>query len=243
MSAYADNITVADVSMSPGETQSVSINLTNTETNLVSFQMDLTLPEGITVNKSGCSLSNRFTDPDQELTIGRQPNGAIRLTSTSFNLTPISGTSGGIITLSLTASVDSEGGTATINNIRFVTTNSERITLADATFDISIASASPVITFADPAVKAICVANWDTNGDGELSEEEAAAVTDLGTVFKDNTTIISFNELQYFTGLTSIGNNAFYNCSSLSSVTIPHSVTSIGYRAFYYCAKLTSITK
>ena len=242
MNAYADNITVADVSMSPGETQSVSINLTNTETNLVSFQMDLTLPEGITVNKSGCSLSNRFTDPDQELTIGRQPNGAIRLTSTSFNLTPISGTSGGIITLSLTASVDSEGGTATINNIRFVTSNSERITLADATFDISIASASPVITFADPAVKALCVANWDTNGDDELSEAEAAAVTDLGEVFKGNTTITSFDELQYFTGLTSIQDNAFNGCTNLTSFIIPRNVTSIGGDTFRDCKNLISIS-
>ena len=32
------------------------------------------------------------------------------------------------------------------------------------------------ITFVDAGVKALCVANWDTSGDGELSEEEAAAV-------------------------------------------------------------------
>ncbi len=38
------------------------------------------------------------------------------------------------------------------------------------------------IVFADSAVKSICVANWDTNGDGELSYAEAAAVTDLGNV-------------------------------------------------------------
>lgn len=37
------------------------------------------------------------------------------------------------------------------------------------------------ITFADAGVKALCVANWDTNEDGELSEEEAAAVTSLST--------------------------------------------------------------
>ena len=97
------------------------------------------------------------------------------------------------------------------------------------------------INFADANVKALCVENWDTNHDGELSMAEAAAVTDLGEVFKENNTISSFNELQYFTGLTSIGNQAFYNSWNLSAITIPNNITSIGESAFYYCYKLTSL--
>ncbi len=89
------------------------------------------------------------------------------------------------------------------------------------------------IVFTDPNVEAICVANWDTDGDGLLSYAEAAAVTDLGNAFQGNTAITSFAELQYFTGLTSIGNAAFQNCYNLTGeLTIPESVTYIGGRAF-----------
>lgn len=42
-------------------------------------------------------------------------------------------------------------------------------------------------------------------------------------------------------GVTSIANNAFYECSGFTSVTIPASVTSIGSYAFCNCSKLASV--
>ena len=89
------------------------------------------------------------------------------------------------------------------------------------------------IIFADANVKAICVENWDTNGDGELSESEAAAVTTLGSVFSENNDITKFNELSYFTGLTEIGDNSFYDCPNLQEISFPASITRIGEAAFF----------
>ena len=97
------------------------------------------------------------------------------------------------------------------------------------------------IEFQDPIAKVICTLYWDLNKDGELSYSEASVVTDIRSVFKDSS-IITFNELKYFTGLTTIGESAFEYCSSLTSVTIPDSVTEIGEWAFSDCDSLTSIT-
>ena len=95
------------------------------------------------------------------------------------------------------------------------------------------------IVFADPAVKSVCINNWDDNGDGELSYEEAAAVTSIRNVFEDNDEITSFDEFRFFTSVTSVPDDAFSCCSSLSSIRLPEGVVSIGDYAFYYCAKLT----
>ncbi len=52
----------------------------------------------------------------------------------------------------------------------------------------------------------------------------------------------SFDELKYFTNLETIRNGAFFNCTSLSSVTIPNSVKTIGDGAFFNCTSLSSVT-
>ena len=102
-------------------------------------------------------------------------------------------------------------------------------------------SADPnVIQFEDALVKAICITNWDTDGDGELSYEEAAAVTTIGTEFSEKG-IYAFNELQYFTGLTSIPNDAFLNCNELLSIKLPDNIISINVAAFRGCASLKKI--
>ena len=96
-----------------------------------------------------------------------------------------------------------------------------------------------IIRFSDETVKQICVENWDTNGDGELSYREAAAVTtfrkgsgDRPSVFYDNSQITSFDEIVHFTGLTTIEPWAFANSGLVYMYSLPEGVTEIGEFSF-----------
>lgn len=50
----------------------------------------------------------------------------------------------------------------------------------------------------------------------------------------------TYNGILY--SVTTIGPQAFYGCSNLTSVSIPEGVTKIGTQAFYDCSKLTSVS-
>lgn len=50
---------------------------------------------------------------------------------------------------------------------------------------------------------------------------------------------VTYNGTTY--SVTSIGGDAFSNCTGITGITIPNSVTSIGSHAFYYCSKIVAV--
>ena len=78
-------------------------------------------------------------------------------------------------------------------------------------------------------------------GDGNKvydSRDNCNAIIETAT----NTLIVGCQSTTIPNSVTSIRDDAFRYCSSLTSITIPNSVTSIGNRAFEDCSSLTSIT-
>ena len=96
------------------------------------------------------------------------------------------------------------------------------------------------VSFADPIAEALCLHSCDVNDDGVLTMDEVLATTDMGPF--DNTCIASFDEFQYFTGITAVTNRMFASCESLKSITLHDQITRIGKSAFFGCRSLKEFT-
>ena len=66
-----------------------------------------------------------------------------------------------------------------------------------------------------------------------------SSVTSIGDYAFDNCT--SLTRIEIPSSVTSIGREAFEKCERLTSIEIPSSVTSIGWNAFAYCTSLTDV--
>ena len=100
------------------------------------------------------------------------------------------------------------------------------------TFDIAVTTQEIIMTkSSNPEVLAICHSQGWTASNSFMTAAEAAAVTSIGTVFKDSS-ITHFEEFVYFTGVTALDRQAIYGCKQLKVLKFPESITSFDYRSF-----------
>jgi uncharacterized repeat protein (TIGR02543 family) len=82
---------------------------------------------------------------------------------------------------------------------------------------------------------------WNSAKTSLTSVKLPTGLTSIGSQAFSNCSGLS-GGLTFPAGLTSIGSQAFFNCSGLSGLTLPAGLTSIGSYAFYNCSGLTSVT-
>ena len=85
---------------------------------------------------------------------------------------------------------------------------------------------------------------WTLDADGKLTISGTGAMKDYNAAENLSPAYMNSDvkKVVIEDGVTSIGELAFYKCSSLTNITIPDSVTCIEYAAFHGCSSLSSIT-
>lgn len=73
-----------------------------------------------------------------------------------------------------------------------------------------------------------------------FTKEEVAKITDIGTIFRQSN-IKTFDQFQYFTGITELKSSAFQNCANLTSIIIPENISKIPSSCFNQNRKLNNI--
>jgi hypothetical protein len=270
--AVTDEVTISvpDMGISAGGSADLIVNMQTSKTNLTAYQMFLYLPSGVTVQKKANGKYDYTANADRHdgsftISVKDAADGSILISCFSADKDVLTGTNGELIRLPIeVASTVTTSLQGSIKNIEFTDVSTQAHRLADVQFNMSLTSGVSGINFADADVKALCVSNWDINGDGELSIAEAAAATNeqfaalsFESVTADKWT---FDELQYFTGLTvlntklaetkissvkipvtvtEIGSDAFRK-TLLTSITLPDAVKKVGERAFAECGELVT---
>lgn len=125
--------------------------------------------------------------------------------------------------------------TATINSL-----NGSIVTTA---YTILILNETVIMTnVSNPVAMGVCYAQGWSQGDANaMTKAQAEAVTSIGTAFANSRPKFTFNELKWFTSLTTIESGAFES-SYIESITLPSNVTQLRSGAFKGCSYLHTVS-
>lgn len=194
-----EGLTVADVFLKAGASLPVDVVLNNAETNLMGWQCDISLPEGLSLElkpngRPVATLGDRFSTTEHSISSSCLANGDYRFIATSMEGEAIPGITGTLFSVTLKADASLALGTkltGTIKNIEFNTQDNKTITFEDTSFVISIMSLGDVNGDGDVDITdAVAIVNFifgntpdgfneaaaDVNGDGVVTITDAVAI-------------------------------------------------------------------
>ena len=129
----AQSVVIEDFTITCGESMTVTLNLNNTQNNLTAFEFTLTLPEGLTLDTENCQLTDRYPG---DLVVGTPEENVYNLCGYSGNLDVITGKSGALIELPVTAATTFRGGTMTLTDGYLISTSRQRFNVNDSETEV-----------------------------------------------------------------------------------------------------------
>ena len=108
---------------------------------------------------------------------------------------------------------------------------------------VNVRADSAGIAFADQNVKTAALTAFDANGDQLVTLREAFKATSaqFSTFNQAATQAVTFNELRYFAGFSTLQTGMISGLQSLSEVKLPPSITTIATNAFLGCTSLDEV--
>lgn len=166
-----DGLRIADFSIMPGETKTISVEFDNPDDSYIMLDFNLRLPEGLTINTDEegelMVIPNdaRFTRT-HSLVASETEDHTYRVLIYSSRNAAIKGNSGELFTITVSADADAIEGEkqGSIYNQVFSNENQIEYDPADITFNVTIGEA---------------IAQGDADGDGLLTTSDAIAVVDF----------------------------------------------------------------
>lgn len=187
--AATDRFYIEDFIISPGETKQVSIMLDNEE-QYSAFQVDLLLPEGLTVEMDNGEYTFNLTsrkDNDHTILSMMHEDGSFRIIAYSLNVKSFKGNSGALVTFNLSADDNFKGpAPILLKNMRFTTPQGVEIPFQNETTIVYSESISTML--------------GDVNNDGNVSISDVTELIDYllsGDNASINMTAADFDENGY----------------------------------------------
>lgn len=178
--AWADDVTVSDITIPQGSVATLEISLTNEANQFLQlFQLFLRLPEGVTVVPNSAELNRERFNQIALLETSNPNPGEYRFVCTAgTDKTPISGTSGAIMTVQLRAATTATGLTGELVNMEITDNTTTKFNPTDKTFNITIGAPLGTVT---------------------LDENDTSKPASSGGVAKDVTVLRTINANEWST--------------------------------------------
>ena len=250
-------LSIENFDIKAGEEKEMVIDLTNPNDEITLVQFDLRLPAGLSLKQTGgdykYDMCDRTTWRKHSLDVNAT-EGIIRFLLASSSNTVISGSTGAIIKMTLTADGSFTKGTIRLENILLVSPDEKEIKPSDV--ELTIGETTPSGDWKDgdeftaktiegidmkfqviSAKDKTCQVGIDDADDGEYSY----AAVDRAIDFWETRGIVTIPQTVNGFNVVKISEGAFVGCWYVTSIVIPEGVTTISLDAFADCEGLEEI--